>query len=341
MGKGRRADIVILAVLAAASGGARATGLPSWLVPYASVRLQAEAVRPADARQVGDYAGLRDAYSRFGVRGERDLGGGLAMLGQAEFALDLANGRARDPYDREESRRVLRLGLRGPLGSIVAGQQWLPYYDAVSSAVDRFSTYYSGFATYTTPRVRDTVAYESPQAGGIAVAAAWSHARGNRRSTARIDDRRLQASIRGELGRIRVAVAVDDRGNAAGYRDRLHGLSASWDGGDLHVAAKYEVTSARDPRAFFGNGARTANVFASWTSGPDTLKAMAARVENFGGTIVHLGWERRLGRSAAAFAEYYREGETAAIAPRREGLRGFDASLGGGWALAAGVRVDF
>lgn len=68
---------------------------------------------------------------------------------------------------------------------------------------------------------------------------------------------------------------------------------------------------------------------------------MAARVENPGGTIAHLGWERRPGRSAAAFVEYYREGETAAIAPRREGLAGFDASTGGGWALAAGVRVDF
>lgn len=105
-------SLAFLAPLAAAPGCARATAPARWLEPHGSLRLQAEAVRPGNEQALADYAGARDACSRFGLRAARDLGEGAAMFAQAEIALDLANGRLRDPYDREEYRRVLRAGLR-------------------------------------------------------------------------------------------------------------------------------------------------------------------------------------------------------------------------------------
>ena len=39
---------------------------------------------------------------------------------------------------------------------------WMPYYNAIAYPVDMFSSYYSGFATYTTFRQGDTISYYTP-----------------------------------------------------------------------------------------------------------------------------------------------------------------------------------
>ncbi len=64
--------------------------------------------------------------SRLGVRGEEDLGGGLAAIYQYEFGVDVTEG------GNFNSNRPKWVGLKGASwGSITAGTQWTPYYNVI------------------------------------------------------------------------------------------------------------------------------------------------------------------------------------------------------------------
>lgn len=317
---------------------------------YASLRMQAETVRPDRRDRLGSYTAVRDAYSRVGVKGEYPLGADWVLTGQLELPVDTANLRIRDPYDqgdairrRGQRIRIAQLGLRGRFGSFAYGQQWMPYYNAIAAPVDRFSTYYTGFATYTVVRAADTLSWTSPAFAGLTLALAQSGSSGNLRSTSRIDDRRRQAALSYAWGDIQLAAAIDERGNTGRGHDRLFGLSASRKAGPLYLALKYERfdTGNRQPGSFSRDGNQAFNFFGAYTMGKNTFKLMLAKVDNYGDRIVHLGVDHRLSKDWKVFAEYYREGSTAALTRRRGGLGDFDASISGGQAFAVGVRHDF
>ncbi len=310
---------------------------------YGSLRTQLERVGPDRRDSFGAYTSVRDAYSRLGVKLDYPLDSGLALVGQLEIPLDSAHARLRDPYDQEEPIRIARIGLRGRFGSMVYGQQWMPYYNAIAAPVDRFSSYYSGYATYTVFRVARTIAYASPELEGLSFAAAYSGSRGNRRSTSRIDARRWQATASYTRGNTRIGAGIDDRGDAGYGGNRLYGLSATHQADKLYLALKYELfdTGNLQPGGFSSKGNRAINLFGSYVLGKGTLKLMLAKVENYGDRIVHLGIDYTLSDQYKLFAEYYREAETAALSPSRGGLADFDASIRGGHALALGLRYDF
>ena len=307
---------------------------------YGSLRVQAESVH---FERSGSYTSVRDAYSRAGVKIDYPLESGRSLVGQLEIPVDAANFRLRDPYDQDEALRIASIGLRGNFGTITYGQQWMPYYNAVAAPVDRFSSYYSGFATYTVFRVPRTVAFQTPDLNGFSMAAAYAGSAGNRRSTSRIDDRRWQAAATYERGETRVAVGVDDRGNGGAGHSRLYGLSASHQFDKLYLALKYEVFDSENhqPGAFSGDGNRAINLVGSYVSGPATLKLMVAKVKNYGGNIVHLGVEYQLSEKQRLFAEMYRETGNAALTTRRGGLGDADANAAGGRAVVLGLRHDF
>lgn len=317
---------------------------------YGSLRTQVEAVSPDRTDRLDSYTALRDAYSRLGVKAEYPLGAGLVLTGQLEIPVDSANLRIRDPYDQGDAARpggqrlrIAQVGLRGSFGSLAYGQQWMPYYNAIAAPVDRFSSYYSGFATYTVFRVADTLAWSSPEWQGFSLAAAYAGSGGNRRSTSRIDDRRWQVVATQAFGDTRLAAAIDDRGDTGHGHDRLLGLSASHQAGNLYLAIKYERfdTGNAQRGSFSSDGNQAVNVFGSYAVGRNTFKLMLAKVENYGDRIVHVGVDHQLSDDLTVFAEYYREGTTAALTRRRGGLGDFDGSIGGGHAVAVGVRFDF
>lgn len=64
--------------------------------------------------------------SRLGVRGEEDLGGGLSAIYQYEFGVDITEG------GNFNSNRPKWVGLKGGFGSVTAGTQWTPYYNAIA-----------------------------------------------------------------------------------------------------------------------------------------------------------------------------------------------------------------
>jgi predicted porin len=92
-----------------------------WNSDYISVDGQLVRIRGgSDAWDVYNNA------SRLGVRGEEDLGGGLAAIYQYEFGVDVTEG------GNLNSNRPKWVGLRGnSWGSVTAGTQWTPYYNVV------------------------------------------------------------------------------------------------------------------------------------------------------------------------------------------------------------------
>ena len=317
---------------------------------YGSLRTQVESVRPDRQDRLDSYTSVRDAYSRVGFKSDYALNSKLGLTGQLELPIDTGNLRLRDPYDQGDSTRpngqrlrIAQLGLRSDFGSFAYGQQWMPYYNAIAAPVDMFSSYYTGFATYTVFRVAETLSYSSPEIKGFAFAAAYAEAGGNRRSTSRIDARRWQVAATYTFGDTRIAAGVDDRGDAGYGRNRLVGLSASHKTGNAYLAIKYEVfdTGNRQQGSFSTDGNHAINLFGSYVLEKNTIKLMLAKVDNYGDIIVHLGIDHALQDNLKVFAEYYREGETAALTPRRGGLNDFDARIGGGHAIAVGFRYDF
>ena len=317
---------------------------------YGSLRTQVESVNPDRENRLDRYTSLRDAYSRIGIKSEYALNSELALTGQLEIPIDSGNLRIRDPYDQGDFTRphgqrlrIAQLGLRSNFGSFVYGQQWMPYYNAIAAPVDMFSSYYTGFATYTVFRVADTVSYSSPEFNGLALAAAYAGGSGNRRSTSRIDDRRWQIAASYAFGGTRIAAGVDDRGDAGYARNRLYGFSAIHKTEKAYLAIKYEVfqTGNHQEGNFSTNGNRAINIFGSYVLQKNTIKLMLAKVKNYGNTIIHFGIDHVLKDNLKVFAEYYRESETAALSSRQGGLNDFNASISGGHAIALGVRYDF
>jgi predicted porin len=317
---------------------------------YGSLRTQVESVSPDRQGRLNGYTSVRDAYSRLGIKSEYPLNSALALTGQLEIPIDSGNLRIRDPYDQGDSThprgqrlRIAQIGLRSNVGSFAYGHQWMPYYNAIAAPVDMFSSYYTGFATYTIFRAAETISYSSPEFNGFSLAAAHAGRGGNRRSTSRIDDRRWQVAATYLFGATRIAAAVDDRGDAGYGRNRLYGLSASHKTEKAYLAIKYEVfdTGNRQDGGFSTDGNHSINLFGSYVWKKNTMKLMLAKVENYGDIIVHLGIDHVLQDNLKIFAEYYRESESAALTTRRRGLKDLDARISGGHAIAVGVRYDF
>lgn len=316
--------------------------------PYLSLRMQAESVHPDNQSSMNDYRGLRDAFSRVGVNAAYRFSEDYRIFGQLEVPFDTANFRFGDPYDQggagrddREDLRVARLGLETPIGTWVAGQQWMPYYNTITYPVDQFSTFYSGFATYTTFRVKETLSYVSPTMKGFSFGGSYSSAAGNVRSPSRIDDRRIQTfALYSYLDTV-LGIGMDDRGNADGYTDRLYGLSVAKEFDNWSLVFKYETTYTDNPNSFYGDGADGYNIYTEYRHGKLTYKAMLADVESYGETVLHIGIDHQIKKDLILFAEYYQEQETAALTGKQDGLAGFNSSISGGKMFAAGFRYFY
>lgn len=113
---------------------------------------------------------LYNNASRLGVRGEEDLGGGLAAIYQFEFGVDVTDG------TNWNSNRPKWIGLKGASwGSLTAGTQWTPYYNVVgigdifnSSKVFDNDVYLGNtFAT----RMDNSLIYSTPNWSGFSAQA--------------------------------------------------------------------------------------------------------------------------------------------------------------------------
>ncbi|MCG5496232.1 porin [Ectothiorhodospira variabilis] len=304
---------------------------------YGSARIAVENVRPdnqdEDDGGLDSYSGFRDAYSRIGFNADYPLAEGLTLIGQLELPIDIANKAVQDPWDQEQDVRVAQIGVQGDMGTLLYGQMWMPYYNAISFPVDMFSSYYSGFATFTTFREKDSISYYSPDMNGLSFAFAWSEENGLN------GDDRVQLTGSYAFGDTIVSVGMDDfRGDD---NTTLAGISIAHTMGDLYLGAKYERFYSDADSGYGEDGDTAMNVYAGYTMGQNTFKVMVAEVKEFGETVVHLGYDYQFNNDLKFFAEYYREQTTAAITDKREGRDVFPAEAKGGQVFTAGMRYDF
>ena len=301
---------------------------------YGSARFQVESVSPDGA---DSYTGTRDAYSRIGFNAEYAPAENFAIVGQLELPLDLANRKVQDPYqEQDEDVRIAMVGVTGDFGSLYYGKQWAPFYNAISFPVDMFSTYYSGFATFTTFRPEDTVSYYSPSFNGFSFAGSWSDGEGFG------GDDRIQLTASYSFDDTTLAVGMDYPDG--GDNTRIYGASVMHSVGDWYFGAKAEyITSDQKTVEEFGKDGDTAlNAFVSYTLGQHTFKGMVAKVDNYGGDVYHLGYDFQVRSDLKLFAEYYSEDGPAAIAKDTRLPTSVDGNLAnGGKAFAVGARFDF
>jgi predicted porin len=306
---------------------------------YGSIRVHGEYVSPDDDQTMDSYTGWRDAYSRIGVNATHSIDEQITAYAKLELPLDIPNKAVQDPWDQDEDIRIGKIGVKGAFGDVSLGQMWMPYYNAIAYPVDMFSSYYSGFATYTTFRKGDTLAYYSPTILGLSGAIGYSLDNGASESNGETDDR-IQGTLSYHYGDVTVSGGFDHLGGSENLT--ILGTSLMWQVmNDLYVGAKYEQHKSDIDSGYGADGDHAMNLYAGYDLGQNTFKAMIADVDHYGETIVHLGWDYQYQTDLKFFVEYYQEEETAAITEEHGGMNETCWSCDGGQVVAAGFRYDF
>ena len=78
---------------------------------------------------------IRNAGTRWGVRGSEDLGNGLSAIYHIETNLDADSHNGNGD---SQTGRLAWVGLKGGFGAVKLGAQWTPYYNALG-ATDIFN----------------------------------------------------------------------------------------------------------------------------------------------------------------------------------------------------------
>jgi predicted porin len=115
--------------------------------------------------------------SRFGLKGNEDLGNGLSAVFTLEGAVKVDTGAGGSGlFDRQAF-----VGLKSTtLGTVTLGQQYTPLYLALSQVADPFGAGYSGSAKNLFPsvgantRTSNTIVYASPAFSGFSGSLAYS-----------------------------------------------------------------------------------------------------------------------------------------------------------------------
>lgn len=325
---------------------------------YGSIRAQGEIVRSDREAILPSYEGFRGGYSRIGAKATYTINDSLDFMGQIEIPFDIVNFEAQGPYEQNkrsgdvgdyddivrDSLRIAKIGLRSQdYGSIYYGQMWVPYYNAIAYPVDMFSTYYSGFATFSNFRLDKTLSYYSPNLYGFSFALGWSEENGQMKADGRSDDR-YQATVSYGFDATNISIGLDDHGGM--NNAKVLGASISHTikdivGGDVYLAAKYEQHRSDITDGYGEDKSSSKNLFASYTKDKFTYKAMVADTDNYGELVYHLGIDYQLTPSLQVYGEYYHEQETAAITQKKGGLADTLWDSSGGDVYALGFRYDF
>ncbi|MBE0493302.1 MAG: porin [Thiomicrospira sp.] len=307
---------------------------------YGSARMQAETVNPDSGvtYQSGEsdsYIGMRDAYSRLGFKANWQASNKVEVFGQLEIPFDMANFKVQDPYNDTRDLRVAQVGINTDHGSLAYGQMWLPFYNAISYKVDRFSTYYSGYATLAYFRAYNAVSYYSPDYNGLSFAAGVVMKDDSGRADT-FDDNRYQLTATYNNNGTDFSIGIEQVDNA--IDEQLLGAALGQQIDQLYVGVKLEQWSAKG-----SDNSNVANFYADYQLNQYTFKAMIADVDGFGGEILHIGADYQYSKNLKTFIEFYQQESGNAIANRKAGGGGdfADSLTGGGNALAVGFRYDF
>ena len=311
---------------------------------FGTISTQIESVDPNTVSDES-YTGFRDVYTRIALKLEHDLDNEINVSALIEYPFDTANMSVQHAWDQDRDmldsvERLAKLQISSPkYGSVWIGMGWEPYWNDISAPIDQFSSYYSGYATYSSLRVDDAIVYSSPNLKGLNFNLLYAHNGGVGNTNGGYDNRN-QATISYSIDSAKLAFGYSDMGGA--NNRQLFGLALSKKAGDFYIATKYERhRSDNSNKQLYGHdGSYAANIYAQYNKGRHAIKAHIAQVDNWGGDVFHVGYDYRLNKSVKLFAEFYSEQTGAAITTERDGFPD-TYSDEGGRAVMFGVNFRF
>ena len=105
---------------------------------YGSVRVKLShvSIEADGADDVSDIE-VDDVVSRFGLKGDMDLGNGMTAFGHYEFGVDATNGAIFNTQGGKNNggNRLGYAGVKGGFGKVALGRQWSPSYLSTGTAV--------------------------------------------------------------------------------------------------------------------------------------------------------------------------------------------------------------
>lgn len=297
---------------------------------YGSLRLAAETV---DADDVKDYSGLRDAYTRIGAKATYVINNDWSLMGQLEAPFDLANMELQNAWDPDEDHRIGKLQLSGPMGTVWYGRGWLAFYNYIQYPTDSFSSFYSGWDTYTSFRKSETFYYSSPRLSGLQFIFASTDDNGSE------GDNRNQYVLSYANGGLSLAIGRDDFQNSDDLM--IDGASASYTTGPWYVAGQYQKISSDSAvtGGYYSDDNEAISLLVQYAiDDKNTVRGKVANVDNNGDDVFQVGWDHQYKDDLKFFAEYYDEESPAAVTDDKDPE---DFSYVGGSVFTVGVRYDF
>ena len=125
-------------------------------------RLRGGLQRTDDDRAEDDVIGFEDASSRFGVKGEEDLGNGMAAVYRYEWGTQLVED---EGSATGLSKRHSYVGLKGSFGQFTMGRQTNPFYGLTGTSYALGNEYTGNYAMYEvgnfSDKTSDTLVYRN------------------------------------------------------------------------------------------------------------------------------------------------------------------------------------
>lgn len=243
---------------------------------------------------------IKNSFSRLGVKGSEDLGGGLKAIYEMEFGIDPVPTTGSGTSTFDVGNRPKWVGLTGNWGTFTVGQQWTASYLFVGAQTDIFNDA-GNLMSQEGARVGPAIAYVSPNISGLTLVAAGvvdgASFGGDKKSD--IDAYQLAGDyVQGPLNVGFVYQATP----ATSTNDTLTGIGASWNFGPGSLHARYD--SVKNDSAVVPDS-KSYGVAVSFPMGNEVLMAgygkmstdKLAGVKQPSPTISRVEWQHNFSKS--------------------------------------------
>jgi predicted porin len=257
---------------------------------YASGRIglqviSTDNVDPAStARHPNDGISIKSHGSRFGIKGENDMGNGMTSFGHYELGI------AQDGL----STRNLHVGLRGDFGEVkLGGKTYSAFYNHVTGPVDQ-PWWENGIGFLSTGRTGNVINYEGGS-GAFGFGVAYS-ADGSVDASGSDNGQGYQVAGHFDIGPVTLGLGItsSDAQDVAGGGGDIVGGTISGDAGSVYYALTYQTNDDKDAiEGYIG----IAGFYLNYGQTETTASGVTPNK-------VTLGYTQSIGRGTSAWYEY-------------------------------------
>ena len=314
------------ALAALALVGTSAAFAQSSVTLYGRVNTTVERQKDGDVSKTG----LFNNNSRFGFKGQEDLGGGLKAGFQLESGFDSSSGASAARFFGRQSE----VNLSGGFGMVRLGNFISESYYATADFISNHNhdTGSSADALYAYPaRDINKIAYRTPSLGGATFEAGWAM---HERAPGTGDKNSLDLAANYEIGKLGLGAGYSKLGDQNQFAVR-----ASYSTGPFVMGAYVQ----RDKNVFIANGGNRTNLrlSAAYIMGVSEFHVNVGRAGNYSNapdtaaTQYTLGYNYNLSKRTKVYTYYTRVNNSQAAA------YGVSAPGNDFSSFAVGVRHNF